>query len=375
MGRALRVHALSVTLVAALAACRKAEPENIEAKIQASSASASPAAVASIDPSDASRAPSPPGAASTVYRGDLDARLPIVMRLESSGASVRGSYFYVKQGEDIALRGSLEADGTLHLDERVNGKNTGSFTLRPGNAGSLEGTWSAPGGAQQLHAKVDPIARGGAKPSIFDKHASGTIREVDSDGTKVTCKVDSHYPELAGLANAEAEQKINDALKAAVLLPTECIHAETAKQTCEVLGSSHDVFSIWRTWLAELPGSARGRYFTDRVITWDLRTGEEVSLETELTPSGVALLREALKQPIAKAIPDDVAAAGRGELTSRLLDLFAPTARFGADDKDNLVFIAPDMSPEFPIDLRVLVPLGPVRSGLRAGSVLARWRP
>jgi len=62
------------------------------------------------------------------FKGSIGATLDLQMKLVRNGDQLAGSYFYQKIGTRIDLRGSVDKDGNLTLEEfDKSGKQTGLF--------------------------------------------------------------------------------------------------------------------------------------------------------------------------------------------------------------------------------------------------------
>jgi hypothetical protein len=78
-------------------------------------------------------------------RGEIAHGLKIEMKLVREGSKLSGSYFYERFGKDIALKGNIEQNGTIVLEEFVNGQKTGIFMGKCLSDPIIAGKWSKPG--------------------------------------------------------------------------------------------------------------------------------------------------------------------------------------------------------------------------------------
>jgi len=77
------------------------------------------------------------------------------MKLSIDGGRVEGSYYYEKYKKDIRLRGSVDAQKAVLLEELdPAGNRTGVFTGRFTTGDTIEGTWSSPDGAKTMPFSV-----------------------------------------------------------------------------------------------------------------------------------------------------------------------------------------------------------------------------
>src|SRR5215207_4855003 len=86
------------------------------------------------------------------FKGSIGTSLDLQMKLVRTGDQLAGSYFYQKVGSRIDLRGSVDKDGNLTLEEfDKSGKQTGMFkglwTVDSSDGlVKLAGNWSKPPG-------------------------------------------------------------------------------------------------------------------------------------------------------------------------------------------------------------------------------------
>src|SRR5678816_131198 len=94
-----------------------------------SPASAPPQAQTSVSPQlDHSQGGATPVAQTKHFKGSIGSSLDLQMKLVRTGDQLAGSYFYQKVGTRIDLRGNVDKDGNLTLEEfDKSGKQTGLF--------------------------------------------------------------------------------------------------------------------------------------------------------------------------------------------------------------------------------------------------------
>lgn len=90
------------------------------------------------------------------FKGKIDDKYTITMKLTLGGESVSGSYRYSSSKSDIALNGKLTSDEDLTLTEMVNGKKTGTFTGKLIGA-EFAGTWINDDGTKTMPFVVTKI--------------------------------------------------------------------------------------------------------------------------------------------------------------------------------------------------------------------------
>src|SRR5579859_3719053 len=106
------------------------------------SASLSPALRdAALPPATASATLPPPApcAPASGYRGEV-LGVPVLARLGLDGARLHGRYLYERIGKDIALEGTAQPSGAVHLVEGALKSPTGTFDGACDASGSITGT-------------------------------------------------------------------------------------------------------------------------------------------------------------------------------------------------------------------------------------------
>ena len=84
------------------------------------------------------------------FKGSIGTSLDLQMKLVRSGEQLTGSYFYQRIGTKIDLRGTVDKEGNLSLDEfDPSGKQTGVFkglwrTDPADGMVAISGNWSKP---------------------------------------------------------------------------------------------------------------------------------------------------------------------------------------------------------------------------------------
>ena len=132
------------------------------------------------------------------------------MKLVRTGDQLAGSYFYQKVGTRIDLRGNIDKDGNLTLEEfDQSGKQTGLFkglwSVDP-NDGlvTLAGNWSRP-----------PSEKGSDKKTAFSVHEepiafTGDVdlvsKNVKESDKKLMYEISAQYPQLTGGNNPNIEK-------------------------------------------------------------------------------------------------------------------------------------------------------------------------
>ena len=141
------------------------------------------------------------------FSGSIGNSLDLEMKLTRNGDQLTGSYFYRKVGSKIDLRGSVDNEGNLALDEfDSTGKQTGVFKgiwkVDPDGNVALAGNWSKP-----------PNEKGSDKKTAFSIHelpvkfssdVEIAIKQLKENNKQLKFTVDAQYPQLVAVANPSA---------------------------------------------------------------------------------------------------------------------------------------------------------------------------
>jgi hypothetical protein len=178
-------------------------------------------------------------------KGSIGSALGLQMKLVRDGNQLTGSYFYQKMGTRIDLKGSVDKDNYLTLEEfDASGKQTGVFkglwTIKADdNTLNIAGNWTRPDGQKKTAFSLheEPIHFSGAAELI-----AKTIKESNK---KLKYEIDAQYPQLIGLLNAGFEKFNQEASRLAVRDVNEFRKnlSDTASETSEesASGSSLDI--------------------------------------------------------------------------------------------------------------------------------------
>ena len=144
------------------------------------------------------------------FKGSIGSSLDLQMKLVRNGNQLSGSYFYQKVGTRITLRGTVDKDGNLTLDEfDPSGKQTGVFqgiwkTGAEDGLITLAGNWSKPAGE-----------KGGDKKTAFSVHEepisfTGDVdvvaKSLKENNKTLMYEIDAQYPQLTGGNNPNFEK-------------------------------------------------------------------------------------------------------------------------------------------------------------------------
>ncbi len=139
------------------------------------------------------------------FKGSIGSALDLQMKLVREGERLSGSYYYQKVGTKIDLRGSIDADGNLVLDEfDPAGKQTGSFKgtwkTEDNELVTLAGNWSAPGSNKQTAFSLHEQA------IEFSGNVEFVDKKIAENNKKLKYEIDVVYPQLTGAGPANIEK-------------------------------------------------------------------------------------------------------------------------------------------------------------------------
>jgi uncharacterized protein DUF3298/peptidoglycan-N-acetylmuramic acid deacetylase PdaC-like protein len=240
---------------------------------------------------------STPVAQTKYFKGSIGSSLDLQMKLVRTGDSLSGSYFYQKIGTRIDLRGNVDQNGTLTLEEfDKGGKQTGVFKgiwqvdAKDGLI-TLAGNWSKP-----------PDEKGSDKKTAFSLHEepigfTGDVelvsKQIKENDKKLMFEVDAQYPQLNGGNNPNFE-KFNQTARALVTkkvagFKKDMAPAEDEEPRPEGSMGSHlnvaytlimaqdDLISVKFDVGSYYQGAAHPNSYSD-VINYDLKNGKQLKL-------------------------------------------------------------------------------------------------
>src|SRR5215217_3559270 len=153
------------------------------------------------------------------FKGSIGSSLDLQMKLVRTGDQLAGSYFYQKVGTRINLRGNVDKDGNLTLEEfDPAGKQTGLFkgiwTVDSSDGlVTLAGNWSKPAGDKNTDKKTAFSVH--EEPISFTGEAEIVSKPIKESNKKLMYEIAAQYPQIAGGNNPNFE-KFNQAARASV---------------------------------------------------------------------------------------------------------------------------------------------------------------
>jgi len=153
------------------------------------------------------------------FKGSIGTSLDLQMKLVRTGDQLAGSYFYQKVGTRIDVRGTVDKDGNLTLDEfDPKGNKTGLFkgiwTVDQKNGLiTLAGNWSKTIDKKDSDKKTAFSVH--EEPIGFTGEVDLVSKQIKENNKKLNYKIDVQYPQLTGGSNPNLE-KFNQAARGAV---------------------------------------------------------------------------------------------------------------------------------------------------------------
>ena len=260
------------------------------------------------------------------FTGSIGTSLDLQMKLVRTGDQLSGTYFYQKVGKRIDVRGNVDKDGNLTLEEfDPSGKQTGVFKgiwsvdAADGSI-KLAGNWSKP-----------PNEKGSDKKTAFSLHEkpisfTGDVELVSKlikeSNKELMYEISAQYPQLTGGNNPNFE-KFNHAARALVTKKVAGFKKDMAGEEGEEprpegsMGSNltvgfvvnvaqDDLVSIKFDVGSYYQGAAHPNSYSD-VINYDLKNGKQLKLSDLFKPGAkylqaissycIAELKKQMKAP------------------------------------------------------------------------------
>lgn len=237
------------------------------------------------------------------FKGSIGSSLDLQMKLVRTGDQLSGSYFYQKIGKRIDLRGNVDKDGNLTLEEfDQSGKQTGLFkglwqVKAQDGLITLAGNWSKP-----------PNEKGSEKKTAFSLHEEPiaftgdvelTSKQIKDSNKKLMYEISAQYPQLTGGNNPNFE-KFNQAARAFVTTKVGLFKKEMALEQGEeprpegsmgsdlnigytVVLAQDDLMSIRFDVGTYYQGAAHPNSYSE-VINYDLKNGKQLKLSDLFKP-------------------------------------------------------------------------------------------
>ncbi len=286
--------ALALITAFSITACRKSSTPNEQT-------AASPTAGAERQHPDSGAVPV---AETKFFSGSIGNALGLQMKLAREGERLTGSYFYQKIGKKIDVRGSIDKDGNVTLEEfDSSGKQTGVFkgVWKLDGNGSIEiaGNWTKPNSDKKIAFSLHE------EPIEFTNGIEIVPRQIKEKNKKLKYEIDVEYPQLSGSVDPNFE-KFNQTIRSLMTRKVSDFKKEMTPSAdeppvelpeetpSESLGSDitigytvalakDDVISIESTVSSYSAGAAHPNSYTE-VVNFDLKNGKLLKLADLFTP-------------------------------------------------------------------------------------------
>ena len=238
------------------------------------------------------------------FKGSIGSSLDLQMKLVRTADQLTGSYFYQKVGTRINLRGNVDKDGNLTLEEfDQSGKQTGLFKgiwTIDGTDGlvTLAGNWSKPPGDKAADKKTAFSVH--EEPISFTGEVEIAGKPIKESNKKLMYEVEAQYPQITGGNNPNFE-KFNQAARASVTSKVAKFKKDMAPQAGEdeprpegSMGSDltvsydialaqDDLVSVEFNVGSYYQGAAHPNSYSE-VINYDLKNGKQLKLADLFKP-------------------------------------------------------------------------------------------
>src|SRR6185369_4059974 len=291
---------------------------------------------------DPSQGGATPVAQTKHFKGSIGSSLDLQMKLVRTGDQLAGSYFYQRVGTRIDLRGNVDKDGNLTLEEfDKSGKQTGLFkgiwTVDSSNGlATLAGNWSKPPTEKDSDKKTAFSVH--EEPITFTGDVDLVVKQVKESNKKLMYDIDARYPQLTGGSNPNFE-KFNQVARAPVTMEVAGFKKAMAPEeseeprpegsmgsdlnvSYEVALAQDDLISVVFSIGSYYQGAAHPNSVTD-VVNYDLMNGKPLKLSDLFKPGAKYL------QAIANYCIADLKKQGKdkGLLDEEIQNGAAPNAK------------------------------------------------
>ncbi|HEY0431624.1 MAG TPA: RsiV family protein [Pyrinomonadaceae bacterium] len=266
------------------------------------------------------------------FKGSIGSALDLQMKLARDGDKLTGSYYYQKVGTKIDVRGEVDKDSNVTLEEfDASGKQTGMFkgAWKQDADGAIEisGSWNKPNSDKKTPFSLKEL------PIEFSSGAEFVSRQIKEKNKKLNYEVDAQYPQLSG-SRAPNSEKFNQTVRSLItkkvsdfrkeMTPSEdepppdpATETTTESQTSdiaiayEVALAKDDLIAIEFTVSSYSAGAAHPNSYTE-VVNYDLQNGKLLKLADLFQPAAKYLrtlssycIQELKKQQTAEGFVDE----------------------------------------------------------------------
>ena len=140
------------------------------------------------------------------FRGSIGSALGLQMKLTREGDKLWGTYFYQKVGTKIDLKGTVDGNGYLTLEEfDPQGKQTGVFkgiwqTNNDDGLVAIAGNWTKPNGDKKTAFSLHQ------EPIEFTGSFEVTSKAIKENNKKLKYEIDAEYPQVTGASDTRFDK-------------------------------------------------------------------------------------------------------------------------------------------------------------------------
>jgi uncharacterized protein DUF3298/peptidoglycan-N-acetylmuramic acid deacetylase PdaC-like protein len=244
-----------------------------------------------------------PTALTKHFKGSIGSTLDLQMKLVRNGDQLAGSYFYQKIGTRIDLRGNVDKDGNLTLEEfDKSGKQTGLFkglwtVDQTDGLITLAGNWSKPPGEKDSDKKTSFSVH--EEPIAFTSEVDLVAKSIKESNKKLKYEIDASYPQLTGGSNPNFE-KFNQTVRGSVVKRVAEFKKDMAPEEGEepppegsmgsdlgvgyqVALAQDDLISVEFNFGSYYQGAAHPNTYSE-VVNYDLKNGKLLKLADLFKP-------------------------------------------------------------------------------------------
>ena len=140
------------------------------------------------------------------FKGSIGSQLGLQMKLIRNGDQLSGNYSYQKVGTRIDLKGTIDKDNNVTLEEfDTGGKQTGLFkgtwmTDKDSSLANVAGNWSKPNSDKKTAFSLHE------EPIEFSGGVELSAKRLKENNKKLNYQIDAEYPQATGAADPRFEK-------------------------------------------------------------------------------------------------------------------------------------------------------------------------
>lgn len=236
------------------------------------------------------------------FNGSIGSSLDLKMMLVRTGDQLNGNYYYQKIGTKIELRGSIDKDGNVQLDEfDSSGKQTGMFrgTWKSDSLDGLatiSGNWSKPGDSSEKKTAFSVEE----EPIFLTGGVEIASKQIKESNKKLVYEIAVEYPQLSGGINPNIE-KFNQLVRGSMTKKVAGFKKDMAPQPDEdeprpknsmgsdltigytIVLAQDDLISVEFSVGSYYQGAAHPNSYSE-VVNYDLKNGKPLKLADLFQP-------------------------------------------------------------------------------------------